>query len=366
MAKKPVSHLDAARAAVRAQRPVQAARDAASIRALIEEAIPIFVETERVRHALRGRPEALNYPGMTEWLGLFRLRAVVEGDDERAFIQALRGIGLADIPSQESLDLQRGLLDAATLPSDFVEHLTTERERLKAFTARLQRGDDPEQLKRLTGALRAEQALHAFEDAVDIEARDIADYAIVFLTDARWDSFSPFERMDVAPILEVMTKVPRSKRGETREEIENGVAELKQTQQFVDPRRCSALDDALAEQSVFDARAAQALDIAAAWEGNATLSSLQLFETHFRPIPRALRPFAHELKQRAPRYYGALAVQQTRLGQTLEDLFPIDPSARGAPQKPMPSVEDAAEILADRRRRDRERKAAARKRVEPS
>jgi hypothetical protein len=112
-----------------------------------------------------------------------------------------------------------------------------------------------------------------------------------------------------------------------------------------DPNTVALIDYKLA----LVARAEAALESASKWtRADSGLTSRQHFDAHFAPIPRSHRPNAHVVRARARLYYEALAALQSRAGQSLDELFPIDPTAVGS--KPLLPPDAARERAREQNR----------------
>lgn len=92
-----------------------------------------------------------------------------------------------------------------------------------------------------------------------------------------------------------------------------------------------------------------------AWKGrDFGMTAAEYFQEHFASTPLAERPFADDVRRASPRFYHALATFQSQRGQSINDLFPADPAARGGAKIKMGPDPTYEELLA---RRDRERES---------
>jgi hypothetical protein len=92
-----------------------------------------------------------------------------------------------------------------------------------------------------------------------------------------------------------------------------------------------------------------------AWQGrDFGMTAAEYFQEHFASTPLADRPFADDVRRASPRFYNALATFQSQRGQSINDLFPADPAARGGAKIKMGPDPTYEELLA---RRDRERES---------
>jgi hypothetical protein len=77
-----------------------------------------------------------------------------------------------------------------------------------------------------------------------------------------------------------------------------------------------------------DKRVSKPLEIA--WKGRGSgMTAFKYFEARFADIPFEERPTADEVRQASARFYSTLAQYQSQRGQSIHDLFPRDPDARG-------------------------------------
>lgn len=66
------------------------------------------------------------------------------------------------------------------------------------------------------------------------------------------------------------------------------------------------------------------------WAGRGSgMTAFEYFEAKFGSIPFERRPSADQIRQASLTFYRSLSKHQSRQGQSIGDLFPIDPQARG-------------------------------------
>jgi hypothetical protein len=99
------------------------------------------------------------------------------------------------------------------------------------------------------------------------------------------------------------------------------------------------------------------------------MSAYEYFQEHFGRLDYEDRPTADQVRTASKRFYSTLAQHQSRRGQSIHDLFPADPDARGGSKAKIGGTltyDRLMERLERRRERDRLAKAQKRARLKPS
>lgn len=255
-------------------------------------------------------------------------------------------------------DLVRGLEPAERARLDavlreFVNAPGAMPERFEALSAALREGDQPHAVNERW--LKKGLAKLADRRGHELNSVEVLNLARAFQCGKITpDSAASGVHFEIA-ILNRMANLSRSTR-EKHAEI------LRQTNNVDDPamdERTERLLDVLASGQSTDP-ADIALRSASEWDrASSGVTAREHFDLHFAQIPRSHRPFAHIVRARARAYYEALAARQSRAGQSLDELFPIDPNAVGARRL---TKEQAEASDARRREKTRLRVAALRER----